>query len=48
VPDLDTRSDLQTDSLRRQMEQFFDATTDAIVFLDRDYNFVYLNRRANE
>src|SRR5215469_5611029 len=30
------------------MEQFFDATTDAIVFLDRDYNFTYLNRRANE
>ncbi len=30
------------------MEQFFDATTDAIVFLDRNYNFIYLNRRANE
>ncbi len=30
------------------MEQFFDATTDAIVFLDRNYNFTYLNRRANE
>ncbi len=30
------------------MEQFFDATTDAVVFLDRDYNFTYLNRRANE
>jgi signal transduction histidine kinase len=30
------------------MEQFFDATTDAIVFLDRGYNFTYLNRRANE
>jgi PAS domain S-box-containing protein len=30
------------------MEQFFDATTDAIVFLDRDYKFTYLNRRANE
>jgi signal transduction histidine kinase len=30
------------------MEQFFDATTDAVVFLDRDYNFSYLNRRANE
>ena len=29
------------------MEQFFDATTDAIVFLDRRYNFTYLNRRAN-
>lgn len=30
------------------MEQCFDATTDAVVFLDRDYNFTYLNRRANE
>ncbi len=48
MPNLATRSDLQTESLRRQMEQFFDATTDAIVFLDRNYNFTYLNRRANE
>ncbi len=48
MPELATRSDLQTESLRRQMEQFFDATTDAIVFLDRGYNFTYLNRRANE
>ena len=30
------------------MEQFFDATTDAIIFLDRGYNFTFLNRRANE
>src|ERR1700761_2469630 len=30
------------------MEQFFDATTDAIFFLDRDYRFTFLNRRANE
>jgi len=30
------------------MEQFFDATTDAIIFLDRNYNFSFLNRRANE
>jgi hypothetical protein len=36
----------QTESLRRQMEQFFDATTDAIFFLDRAYNFVFLNRCA--
>ena len=48
MSDLATRSDLQDESLRRQMEQFFDATTDAIVFLDRNYNFTYLNRRANE
>jgi PAS domain S-box-containing protein len=30
------------------MEQFFDATTDAVVFLDQGFNFTYLNRRANE
>lgn len=35
-------------SLQRQMEQFFDATTDAMVFLDRDYRFTFLNRRAKE
>src|SRR5579862_9563146 len=34
--------------LRSQMAQFFDATTDAIVFLDRDYYFTFLNRRAQE
>lgn len=34
--------------LRRQMAQFFDATTDAIVFLDREYSFTFLNRRAQE
>lgn len=30
------------------MAQFFDATTDAIVFLDRDWRFTFLNRRAKE
>ena len=30
------------------MEQFFDATTDAMVFLDREYRFTFLNRRAKE
>ena len=30
------------------MAQFFDATTDAIIFLDREYKFTFLNRRANE
>jgi len=38
----------QNDVVRQQMAQFFDATTDAIVFLDRAYNFTFLNRRANE
>jgi PAS domain S-box-containing protein len=30
------------------MAQVFDATTDAIVFLDRNYTFTFLNRRARE
>ncbi|WP_254062475.1 ATP-binding protein [Acidobacterium sp. S8] len=34
--------------LRSQMAQFFDATTDAIIFLDRSYNFTFLNRQARE
>jgi PAS domain S-box-containing protein len=36
------------DAFRRQMAQFFDATTDAIFFLDRDFRFTFLNRRAAE
>lgn len=34
--------------LRRQMEQFFDATSDAVCFLDRNYCFTFVNRRAKE
>ncbi len=30
------------------MAQFFDAATDAILFLDRGYNLTFLNRRAHE
>lgn len=30
------------------MEQFFHVTTDAILFLGRDYNFTFLNRHASE
>ncbi len=30
------------------MAQFFDATTDAIFFLDQEYRFTFLNRRAHE
>ena len=33
---------------RRQMARFFEATTDAIFFLDRKYRFTFLNRRAHE
>jgi PAS domain S-box-containing protein len=32
----------------RQLQQVFDATTDAIVLLDRGYNFVFVNRRAQQ
>jgi PAS domain S-box-containing protein len=38
----------RTEALRPQLEQFFEATTDAIIFLDRNYNFTFLNRRAKE
>jgi len=43
-----TRTDGEAASLLRQMEQFFEATTDAVVFLDRNYCFTFLNRRAQE
>ena len=33
---------------RQRIEQFFDAATDAIIFLDREYRVTYLNRRAKE
>jgi signal transduction histidine kinase len=48
VPTFPTRTDGESATLLRQMEQFFQATTDAIVFLDRDYNFTFLNDRARE
>jgi PAS domain S-box-containing protein len=39
----------QDDSVfRLQMARFFEATTDAIFFLDRQYRFVFLNRRAHQ
>lgn len=36
------------DLIDRQMRQFFRVTTDAILFLDRNYNFTFLNRLASE
>ena len=36
------------DYLREQLWQFFDATSDGIVFLDRKYNVTFLNRRGRE
>ena len=36
------------DSTAGRLQQVFDATTDAIVSLDREWNFTFLNRRARE
>ncbi len=41
-------SPMDDGGFRRQMAQFFEATTDAIFFLDREYRFTFLNRRAHE
>jgi PAS domain S-box-containing protein len=35
-------------ALSNQLAKFFDATSDAVVFLDRNYNFTFFNRRAQE
>lgn len=35
-------------SIRRMMSQFFDATSDAVLFLNRDFIITFLNRRAEE
>ncbi|RXH57334.1 PAS domain-containing sensor histidine kinase [Granulicella sibirica] len=37
-----------TAAIRRQMTQFFEATSDGIAFLNRNYVFTFLNRRARE
>lgn len=37
---------LNADKIRRQMTQFFEATSDAIAFLDHNYVFTFMNRRA--
>jgi PAS domain S-box-containing protein len=36
------------DALSGQVAKFFDATSDAVVFLDRGYNITFLNRRARQ
>ncbi len=35
-------------AVTRQLEQVLEVTTDAVVYLDRDYRFTFLNRRAKE
>lgn len=39
---------LAADNIGRQMAQFFEATSDAIAFLDHNYIFTFMNRRARE
>jgi PAS domain S-box-containing protein len=41
-------SEANRDKTARQLEQVFEATTDAIVLLDRDFVMQFLNRRAKE
>ncbi len=48
LPDVGSVSVPSDQLFGRQMAQFFDATTDAIFFLDREYRFTYLNRRAGQ
>ena len=48
MPTFSTRTDGEAATLLRQMQQFFEATTDAVCFLDRNYCFTFLNRRAQE
>jgi signal transduction histidine kinase len=43
-----TRTGSEAATLLRQIQQFFQATTDAVIFLDRNYCFTFLNRRAQE
>ena len=48
LPEIESPFESSDTAVQRQMAQFFDATTDAIVFLDREYRFTFLNRRAQE
>jgi PAS domain S-box-containing protein len=42
------RAELHRDSVSRQLQEVFEVTTDAIVMLDRNYRYTFLNRRACE
>ena len=42
------RVEAEGDASGRRLEQVFEATSDGIVLLDRNYNFTFLNRRARE
>jgi PAS domain S-box-containing protein len=43
-----TTEEKGTDAIRRQMHQFFQVTSDGIAFLDRDFVYTFMNRRARE
>lgn len=45
---LSSLNDCNDESISRVLAKFFDATTDAVVCLDREYRFTFLNRRAKE
>jgi PAS domain S-box-containing protein len=42
------RAEATRDENARQLEQVFETTTDAVVVLDGNYNFTFLNRQARE
>ena len=42
------RTEAERDETATQLDRVFEATTDAVCILDRDYNFTFLNRRARE
>ena len=48
MSDISSFSDRRSETLQRQMAQFFDATSDGVIFLDRKYHITFLNRRATE
>ncbi|HEX5234293.1 MAG TPA: PAS domain-containing protein [Silvibacterium sp.] len=48
MPETANQLEHPPDSVRGELWQFFDATTDGIVFLDRDYRVTFLNRRGRE
>jgi PAS domain S-box-containing protein len=48
LPDAASHTALDYDFFHQKMAQFFDAASDAIVFLDRSYSVTFLNRRAHE
>jgi PAS domain S-box-containing protein len=42
------RAEAKRDATVRQLEQVFEATTDAVLMLDREYRIVFQNRRGRE